>query len=235
MNIDNDTLRVLFQAYTSSKKPKDRKRCPPSTAIASCFDPLTLRRKKKNIVDHITECSFCRDEFMLLYEHQERNLDFKPTIIRAAQERSLLGGYRSKRASIRLFQKYAYVLLGIGFIISSAIVLIVQQTEFSAVQRAKETNVFLLYPTSFHSLSENLVFRWQKQPTSQYYILELFDDALLPIWISEKTQDTSVPLPSEIQAKLQSGKSYYWMITAFSSISRTKESKLVRFLVLQKE
>jgi hypothetical protein len=234
MNIDNDSLKELFQVYVSSKKPRDRKKCPSSEAMAACFISSTSRRRKKRIVDHISSCSFCRDEFLFLSKLQVWDLESNRTIEMTVPIRSFGDVCKSKSVGIQLLQKYAYILFGIVFIISSAIVLIFRQTEFSPVQRTSDTGLVLSYPTSIHSFSENLVFRWQPQGSSQYYVLELFDDALMPIWTSGQIENTSVQLPAEIYSKLQSGKPYFWMITAFSSSSGTKESKLIRFLVLQK-
>jgi hypothetical protein len=90
-----------------------------------------------------------------------------------------------------------------------------------------------LYPTSSHKSPEKLTFRWQEFLSSKYYILELFDETLLPIWASPPIYDIQVQLPSEIYPKIKAGSSYFWMITAYSGEAKTGESRLARFAVLE--
>jgi hypothetical protein len=234
MKIDNDFLRKLFQGYVSSRRPKDRKNCPSSSTLASSFEPSASLREKKRIIDHISECSLCKEELMLLFEFQGYNFLSGQEVDEALSPILRTDSDRSKSHEILSLRRYAYVLFGIGFIIS-AIFLIVQQKQFSAIQRNRDTGIVLLYPTSAHILPGTLIFRWQKQPLTQYYILELFDEALLPIWTSDEIEDTQLLLPDDVSSKLQIGKSYFWMVTSFSDMSKKEESKLARFLILNKK
>src|SRR4030043_1617707 len=76
MKINNEILKELFQGYSASKKTYSRKNCPSPMAMASSFKPTASSRKKGGIVDHTTEGSFCREEFMLLFRLQ--GYDFIP-------------------------------------------------------------------------------------------------------------------------------------------------------------
>ena len=129
--------------------------------------------------------------------------------------------------------RYAYFLFGLVLIIS-AYYLIIQKKDLTEVKRASEHIILLTAPTRVHAFPSPLIFRWQEESVSQYYILELLDNSLLPVWTSQKILDVQTQLPDEILSRLQSGNYYFWMITAFSSTQKISESELKRFLVLNK-
>ncbi len=217
MRIDDDQLRELFRGYAASRRPLTRKGCPSPEALASSFEPSASVRKKKRVIDHISGCPFCREEFMMVFEIRKR-------------EPARLGA-RSQGRSVRpLLWQYACVLLGLGLVMTSFFVA-VHQKEMSTVERSAETGITLLDPKADQSLSGPLVFRWRGRSASDYYILELFDDALLPIWKSDKVQELQIPLPPGIYAGLRPGQSYFWMVTAFLRGTKTDESRLGRFII----
>jgi hypothetical protein len=105
------------------------------------------------------------------------------------------------------------------------------QKELSTIERSAGTNLTLLNPRDDQSLTGPPVFRWQGRYTSDYYVLELFDDALLPIWTSDKVRELQIPIPPEVFATLLTGRSYFWMVTAFLQGTKTEESRLRRFII----
>lgn len=212
MKIDDDKLKEIFQGYASSRRPLTRKGCPSPKAIARSFEPSASVRKKKRIVDHVSGCSSCHDEFMMFLEIQRR----EPASDRLKSRPPLW--------------RYASVLLGLGLVVTSVFVA-VHQKELADIQRAAEAGIILLHPKADQSLSGPPVFRWQARSAADFYVLELFDDALLPIWTSDKVRDLQVPLPPQVTATLRPGKSYFWMVTAFSQGSKIEESHLGRFVI----
>ncbi|MGB8960185.1 MAG: hypothetical protein WCC00_14345 [Candidatus Aminicenantales bacterium] len=216
MRIDDDQLKELFRGYAASRKPLTRNECPSPEVLASSFEPSASVRKKKKVVDHISGCSFCREEFMMLFEIQKR-------------EPSRLGVLSQGRSSRYPLWQYACVLLGLGLVMTSFFVS-VHQKELSSVERSAERGITLLGPKADQSLSGSFVFRWRGRSASDYYILELFDDALLPIWTSGKIQELQIPIPPEVYTTLRPGRSYFWMVTAFSQGAKTEESHLGRFI-----
>jgi len=232
MRIDRDSLRDLFQGYANSRRPPCRRDCPAFTAIAGSFEPSASNRNKKKIVDHISECSYCREEFMLLFELQKAESD--PVGERDTNPRGdpRQGKAKGRGPGYPLLWRYACVLIGFGLALTSFFIL-VQNDEISEVQRTPRTGILMLSPEIDQAISGPLVFRWLGNPDAEYYILELFDEALLPVWTSDKIRDIQVDLPSEIDLKLRPRRSYFWMITAYSQDSRMNESKLVRFTIVR--
>ena len=138
--------------------------------------------------------------------------------------------HRFDAHSLQLFGQFACVLLGVGLMVTSVIVSI-HQREISTIERSGKTGIALLSPKDDRSLSAPPVFRWQGRSAQDHYVLELFDDSLLPIWASGEIRDLQIRLPSEVYATLLPGRRYFWMVTAFSPRAKTEESKLGRFII----
>jgi len=233
MKSENDDLRAIYRAYTASHKPLSRKRCPSVIAIANSFDPGASRRKKKRIIDHLSECSYCREEFDLFFRLQTIPWDTQ----RASASRKALGFPddipRAEGPNIFPLWRYAALVLGFGLIVS--ILLIFFQTwELVEVQRTEGPGVVLVSPIAVQAISKELLFRWKEFPSAQHYILELFDEALLRVWVSPPLHDRQVQLPDKVGRGIRPGSSYFWMVTAYSGQAKTGESKLASFKILEK-
>lgn len=230
MKIEYDDLKKLYQRYITSKIPGNRNKCPSPMALFNSFKSSTSLRNKKKIIGHITDCSFCREEFELLLELQR----YQASSITVINETSSTAPSIDKLGAVNLGRRficrYAYFLFGLALIIS-AYYLIVQKRNLTEVKRASEPRILLITPEHVQAFPEPLIFRWQEQSASQYYILELFDNSLLPVWTSQKILDVQIQLPDEVLSRLHSGNYYFWMITAFSSTQKISESELMRFLV----
>lgn len=230
MKSDHPDLREIYQAYASSRRPSGRKRCPSPRAIAKSFETSTSVRTKKRIVDHISECPMCHEEFMMFFEHQKTTVATANVII----DMTVHPDRPSRKARNRVGHSPAWqgalILLGLGLALSSFF-FIVRQKERSEMRQAAVAGITLLSPKRGHSLSAPLVFRWQGDSASEYYVLELFDEALLPIWASDRIHGLEVLTPSEISSNLCVGKVYFWMVTSYSGGSKSEESRLSRFTV----
>ena len=232
MRIDLDRLKELFQGYAVSKKPQSRGGCPSPSAIAGSFEPSTSARKKKRIVDHISECSFCREEFMMMLELRESDAAAIKIKSPTASYKPRRGVSRAAGSAHSPLWQYVSLLFGLGLAISSLFILVHDRDQARAL-RSGGSGIMLLFPKPGQSLSGPIVFRWQERLESDFYVLELFDDALLPIWTSNEIRDTQILIPPHIYSSLNPGKPYIWMVTAFSQNSRTGESTLARFQILR--
>ncbi len=233
MKIESDDLKKFYQRYISSKIPDNRNACPSPMALFNSFKSSKSLRYKKNIIGHITHCSFCREEFELMLELQRYQASFTSVI----NEFSSTASATDKRGDANIWRRfiwrYAYFLFGL-LLILSAYFLNVQHNSLIELTRTSEHKILLITPTHLHTFPRPLIFKWQELYVSQYYILELFDNSLLPVWTSQKIFGVQVQLPEEVSSHLRSGDYYFWMITAFSSTQKISESELMRFLVLIK-
>jgi hypothetical protein len=91
----------------------------------------------------------------------------------------------------------------------------------------------LLSPKSGQTISSSILFRWRRTSDAEYYVVELFDEQLLPVWSSDVLRNPEVFLPQEVSARLLPDRSYYWMVTGFVQESKTGESPLVRFRIVR--
>ena len=233
MKTENDDLKKIYQAYVSSKVPGNRNKCPSPMALFNSFSSSTSLRNKKNVIRHITGCSFCREEFDLLLELQRYQASSTTVINETSSTASIRDKLCAANFGRRFVWRYAYFLLGL-ILILFAYHLNVQNNSLIEIKRASEQRILLITPAQVHTFPKPLIFRWQEESVSQYYILELFDNSLLPVWTSQKILDVQTQLPDKILSRLQSGNYYFWMITAFSSTQKISESELMRFLVLNK-
>jgi len=231
MKIEYDDLKKLYQGYITSRIPRNRNKCPSPMALYNSFKSSTSLRIKKKIIGHITDCSFCREEFELFLELQRYQASSITIINETSSTASSTDKLETVNIGRRFIWRYAYFLFGLVLSIS-AYYLIVHKNDLIEVKRASEPRILLITPAHVHTFPKPLIFRWQEQSASQYYILELFDNSLLPVWTSQKILDVHIPLPDEVLSRLHSGNYYFWMITAFSSTQKISESELMRFLVL---
>lgn len=230
MKSDDDIYKRAYQESPEYPNPPDRSHCTSPEALAKSFEPGASRRVKKRIVDHLSKCSHCQEEFKFYHELQSVH-----------QRLGLIEGHDARRAPAKKprFDErpisrpvWSYVSLFLGLaLISSVVLVFFQSTDLSDMEREEASAIILNYPQHSHNINDELFFRWEELPSVQRYVLELFDDSLLPVWTSPPIQGHQVLLPSQIRPLLKAGKSYYWMVTAFSGSEKVAESKLTQFVV----
>lgn len=230
MKIDHDTLSRSYREYAASQRPPDRKKCPSPAALARSFEPSYSNRKKKRIIDHISACAFCHDEFMMFME-----LKRSETTEDRTKDRLAIEDRHSGRKALRTLGRsprwqFACVLLGICLALSSYLIL-VNQGDFSGSRRTQESGIVLLSPKVDQSISASIPFRWRTDSDAEYYVVELFDEQLLPVWSSDIVRDPKILLPREATSRLFAGRYYYWMVTGFAQESKIGESPLARFRI----
>lgn len=226
MKPENKDLREVFRAYADSKRSDDRRSCPPPEALAASFEAGAARRKKKRIVDHLSECPACREEFRLYLELQKAHAGSPARARREPAEREP----KTRRLTALPSWRYAAIAAG-ACLILSAVILFLRDTKIPEAERAAATGIALVSPESSHDGSRELVFRWRAFSPSHHYIVELFDEALLPVWVSPPIKDVQARFPSGQAPPLKSGSVYFWMVTAYADGGKTGESRLARFTI----
>ena len=226
MKSENRDLKELFQAFARSKGPEDRRNCPSVQDLADSFDPGASRRKKKRIIDHLSECGDCREEFRLYLELNRFSSEDQRDLPRAVSAKAS----RTLRSSSRLLWRYAAIAVALGLVIAGFVLL--KRGEIPEVVRNPAgTNIALVEPVSGSVRPEEVVFRWKELASAQHYVLELFDETLLPIWVSPPLREMETRLPEDIARALKAGASYFWMVSGYSGSSKIAESRLARFEV----
>lgn len=226
MKSENRDLRDLFQAFVRSKGPGDRRDCPSVQDLADSFDPKASRRRKKKIIDHLSECGDCREDFRLYLELNNFSDDRRVGLSHAISKRVSPAAHLP---SIALW-RYAVIAVALGLVVAGLVLL--RKREIPEAERGPaEPGIVLIEPLSGTIRPDDAVFRWRELASAQHYLLELFDETLLPVWVSRPLRKTETRLPMDIARALKAGASYFWMVSGYSDSSRIAESRLARFKV----
>jgi len=233
MKIDNKGLQQIYQAHVAGKGRESRESCPSLDSLRRSFDPASTRDEKDAIVDHISQCPFCAQEFDFLRQlsAQERELAEKLDDIQGSRH----GGRFTLRKAIssvfpRFEKRYATVfLLVIGLITG---VLVLRHGLGRNDGRGKTPPPLgLIQPLDQVPAASPLIFKWEPLPGPAAYVVELYDEALNQIWEGPKIAISTSVLPASIMGKLARNKTYYWAVTAFDQNGNKRESGLRSFFL----
>lgn len=235
MKTNLDTMRKLYQSKIVESAQMDRKNCPSPKIIAECLQGQSSKRIKKNLIEHITSCRYCFEEFQLILEIQREEKKLIQKLNEFFIEHSKKKGAKRKRIYFPFFQKsriWAFsactvLVLGVGLALY-----IIFIGELKPKFRGTDIgHIKLIQPVQNKTTKTPIVFHWGKLENAEYYILELFDEKLFPIWKSQKNRENKILLPVNITETLSPGKSYYWLITGFVPGERKFESSLEQFQI----
>lgn len=245
MKINNKDLKDLYKAYIMENAPLSRKNCPQTKEIINLFRSKLSEKQKSKTIDHITNCYFCSQEFEFILQtlRQEKKLrDEIRRLLLSKKEAPLnkqgsekkINDLRKKLIPFfpRLSWKYASLFMGITVIISVLFALIIFYTHEKKDFRGQYlTPIKLIEPVKGKYQKSLLEFRWEEIKGVEYYILELFDETLLPIWKSKKIFNSHIVLPKKTGDSLAENKLYFWMLTAYFPDGRKIESRIENFVL----
>jgi hypothetical protein len=227
MKTNDRELKKAYREYVQNTSGTREKVCPGSEEIWSLFSGKISRKRRARMVDHITACSSCFREFEAFLEitRVEGNL------ARGIQSRFPKQPRRIPRPMV-----WRYVTALLIFVAVLAVAMLSTRWP-SHVKRSEERGrlsgqIRLLAPGQNSPLGTPLIFRWEELARSEYYIIEIFDDSLLPFWKSPRLTGSSFELPSPVKEKLDRRKRYFWMLTAFSQGGTKSESALEEFSLI---
>jgi hypothetical protein len=195
------------------------------------FKARKRTRKKMGIVDHVTRCSACSKEFefMLELRRYEDELALQLRETRPQGLSSLPSGRTTP-----LIWKFASSIIGMALVFVSLGV-IIKELAREDLTRATRSCIELIQPKSGRPVTLPLIFKWQAIARAKTYILEIYDESLLPFWKSSAVPATTIVLPDDVIARLQPEQAYYWTVTAFSRDGKLAESRFFRFSISRKE
>jgi len=229
MKIDDESLKSMYRAHVRSNVPDSRDECPSAERMAGLLRGRASRKESTRLVDHISRCHYCAREFEFLVEARRSEKD----LIQGVDQ--WLG--RKERGGLRppLFSRLSWglasmaagiVLVGLFFFLKF---LIFPAPE--AYRADSQAIIELLEPIEVRISRSSLTFRWRPLPDAEYYVLEIFDEALAPVWESEKITVSQAAPPREISATLTSGRTYFWLVTAHFPEGEKIHSSLVEFVL----
>ena len=224
MKINRLALMKLYRSFITTPLLLSRNRCPTPEAILRSLRAKASRRERKKITSHISSCSSCaREVDFILRTFREENKLFR-------RLGATMGITKPNTFFPHYVWKYATVIIPTILLISFTITFLLKTSERSQFRGKSYSYIALEQPINKMTLEE-INFQWSEIPTSEYYVLEIFDKTLYPIWQSNKIIKNKTSPPMKLINRLCQGESYFWMVTAFLPDGTKIESSLADFTV----
>lgn len=237
MKINNAKLKELYQEKIKEKRPLKRNACPSYKDITKLLRNPEVLKNKLKLIDHITNCSYCAQEFefVLMTSRYETNMqEIAQEIVKNKERRT----FRSLRKSspslpfLRLSLKHASLLFSIATIALIISALVIYPWFENKNYRSIYPQPLKLSSPKGEKIPEQLLaFKWKSIKKAAYYRLEIFDETLYPIWTSDKIRANVLILPPKMERLLKNGRVYYWMVTAYLPDEEKIESYLEEFSI----
>jgi len=228
MIISDNNLKKLYREYLKDTTAVSREKCPnPETILKSLRSPY-YSKKKATILDHISQCFHCAQEFdfVLSTLRQESDLykEIEETAPRTSSNSSLSSLPRKFPKLIPVVALLSVMIMSVGYFTFKY----VQKKEFRTLRASP---LELTTPVDRSVGLNELVFEWAKFAKISYYKIEVFDESLLPIWKSKDIYSNYIKAPPNLLRKLNRSETYFWMVTAVFSDGRILESRLEGFSI----
>jgi len=212
MTTDPDRFKALYGAQVRLQKPASRQDCPSPKRMIRLLTSQCSAREGSKLIDHISLCSDCAGEFGFLTEaiRSERVLvgdieNWLGTGQKAEPRRPYLLRYFWGLAS----------LLAAFFIVGFLVLRLVVLRSPERYRAASYARVALLEPVEQKVSRQSLVFRWQPVQGVEHYVVEVFDEALSPVWKSPPILETRIVPPDQLARGFVLRKSYFWLVSAY--------------------
>ncbi len=192
--------------------------------------PLAEVGDREEILDHIGGCPECSNELRLILDIRKQSEALASQPGRTRENRSLFGSRSRWPGLSPSLVKFAFAFFGAVVTIVS-LLLLVQQTPQPDETRSVKDSIGLNAPVGDIQSSVPLLFEWRRLPGADYYVLDLFDEELMPVWTSKELQGIRLLLPADVATRLSVNRPYYWMVTAYSGGEKIAESNLVHFVL----
>jgi hypothetical protein len=229
MKISHKDLKELYKSYLEDKIPGSRAKCPLPEGITACLRGESSKKRKNQIIDHIFHCVYCNEEFEFALETIREERKFIQNLDAIMQK-------KKNKKEYNFFQFFLFrptwlnsLILIIGIVLVT--LLVKNIAEDHKFRGAESKSVMLIAPNKKTTLQAQIEFEWKDVQNSDYYILEIFDESLFPIWKSSEITANHTLLPKEISNRFFEHKTYYWMVTAYLSDGKTIESRLLDFVI----
>jgi hypothetical protein len=242
MNINHDDLSRLYRAYLKTRPPKTGELCPGPRNIWLFFDPKTRKRQKTRILRHVGKCACCAEDFQIIGEIHRETVNFLKEI------ENLTGMDKTKATRESCFQgkskeyspRFRWAIIGSITILLALVGAMIFRAKYSvssyheSMRKEFQPDILLISPANQSVIKRDLLrFRWSKDPLSDAYVVELFDESLSRIWKSQLVSETELIAPREIRNALELSNRYLWMVTGYRRSGQNIESALSVFQIIQ--
>lgn len=244
MKITHGDVKSAYKSHIRGCVPPSREACPPAESIFSVFDESASAVNKEKIIDHVTRCCYCHQEFELfleLYRKEKKAVGDITAYLQTKGSRSDIPGQRRRALdilSVRRFKVRPLWRLAAGSLLAVSITFLVLIGIRSFIKAPEDRErgrlpgqIRLISPVQGKEAKTPLAFRWEGTPRADYYYLEIFDRSLLPLWKSPQLKGLDYGLPPEATDIIKTNEVYFWTVSARLIDGTTRESPLEKFIV----
>lgn len=238
MKINNIDLRQLYISNLRQEIPQSRKECPSSKELLHLFRTKSSEKKKTKIIDHITNCYYCINEFEFILKalrYEKQMMATTEKLFLPKRENVSLKNLARRLLATQFSWNLPSLaaLMIIGFCLFIAFYTIANKSKNPEYRAISQSQLSLISPNKTKISRSSLSFRWENAASSDYYILEIFDEELYQIWKSPKIHKNWIRLPDDANNRMEKNKLYFWMITAFFANGKVIESPLREFYLIE--
>lgn len=227
MRLNINDLRQIFMSNIEENIPITRKRCPSPNELLHLLRSKKSKEKKTRIIDHIAKCNNCAHEFEFILKALRLEKEMKTVAEKVIEARSI------NRVLPRISWRFGPVVGLILIICTLTSVLIISRTRINSKFRSvAHPQITLQLPRTTSVKKIDLTFEWKNIEDSEYYIFELYDEALYQVWRSDRIYINSYTMPENIASSLEADKSYFWMISAIFQNGTNLESRLKEIFLI---
>jgi hypothetical protein len=244
MKINTRELRSLYQEEIRGEIPDSRSACPLPRQVAALFGTTLSRRKRMKIMHHIVHCGPCLEElesWYRLFQHRERMIESLCSLV--ARRNNVSDGKQvddSKATHVphppgmstfRLHRVWSYALLATLIIFSLFLVFgtkfLPKNSRQTPYRASLSRKLELVHPSPGKSVSRELLFfQWKPMARADSYILEIYNEALAPVWKSPELVQTRIAVPACVRDRWPAPRLYFWLVTAVLADGQRIESDI---------
>jgi hypothetical protein len=197
--------------------------CPdPEKLVQAARLELPLE-KRLDVMEHIDTCRSCAQEFQTIIAILKKEKDFLSRIEKETGEIEEKRRPWYARAGPVLAAASAVFL-----VLAAAVIFLFLDRPEPFNLRSSGNGVQVHSPVKSMRLSQ-LRFAWEPSKGAEYYRISVFGDDLQPVWESGHIFVTAWTPGPDLKSRMQSGQTYFWMVTAHRPDGSTAESDLIQF------
>ncbi len=229
----NLDLKRLYKKFLEGKVCQSHSACPPPEWLVKFFRFKLSRGKKRRLIDHISQCPHCSQEFKFMLEIFRQEKIFIKDIENILHPRTpgkKLAPSREKMFALRPIRASALLSLLALAVAAAALFFLLKFPRDQFYRESRLSAITLIGPVGGDFFSSDQRFKWSIVSDFNYCILEIFDETLLPMWKTEKIYGNQWDPPYELTVLLKKDKLYFWMVTVFLPQGGQMESRLEDFV-----
>ena len=222
MKIDTSDLKKEYTSYCARRTDESRKYCLSPEKLMLLARRELSDKEKEDSLRHIIDCIYCSREMKEILKILHYEKQFVDDLTKSRKKtKKIFPGWNWKTAAA------AAVLF---FLIVSSYFLVTRIKHSINFRGSSSHFLNLIEPVDTYTSKPLPVFKWTEVKKAEYYVLEIYDEFLFPLWESSKLYNPRLQLPEEVVYSLSSNTGYYWMVTAHLDNGKTIESSLEKFV-----